>query len=391
MFQNRIDSIAFALAWALLIPGIAAFGQGEYKSDDSPTALEEEIRWLANRGRFDSASENAARQTSYSDVPATAPPLAPHQSLTLASRHHSEDMGRRNIFQHETVPGSAYYNPTTQPTPWDRMEAEGYAWNGAGENIAAGHSTALAAYVGWWKSTGHRKNMYDASLREIGTGYFSASGSQYTHYYTMDLGRSGSTHFLTDTVFEDRDGDGSYDQGEGVAGVRVTLKSAGADHASWDVSSSAGSFAIPIQAISDGGTVEVWLQNTTLKPVALDIPRTYSQFTPVDLAAGESRRFGSFTQPTGSLNVGFRNIIPSAAQPPAIPTLLISPAGTSVELRWPSEVGVLYQPQGSVDLVRWTNLNTGELAGTGSDLRILESGPAANRPFAYYRVAVRRP
>ena len=71
--------------------------------------------------------------------------------------------------------------------------------------------------------------------------------------------------------------------------------------------------------------------------------------------------------------------------------VLISPAGTSVELRWPSEVGVLYQPQGSVDLVRWTNLNTGELAGTGSDLRILESGPAANRPFAYYRVAVRRP
>ena len=29
------------------------------------------------------------------------------------------------------------------------MQAEGYSWNNAGENIAAGYSGAEATYVGW--------------------------------------------------------------------------------------------------------------------------------------------------------------------------------------------------------------------------------------------------
>src|SRR5262245_25124152 len=113
-----------------------ALGQTQYTKDGEPSGIEEEIRWRLNRGRFDSASENRARGTSYSDVPASSGPLAPNQSLTLAARHHSEDMARNNDFQHETVPGSAYYDPITQSQPWDRMEAEGYAWNQAAENIA---------------------------------------------------------------------------------------------------------------------------------------------------------------------------------------------------------------------------------------------------------------
>ncbi len=69
-----------------------ALGQTEYTKDGEPSGIEEEIRWRVNRGRFDSASENLARGTAYSDVPASSGPLAPNQSLTLAARHHSEDM-----------------------------------------------------------------------------------------------------------------------------------------------------------------------------------------------------------------------------------------------------------------------------------------------------------
>ena len=89
----------------------------QYTVDGIPTGLEEEIRWRVNRGRFDTASENQTRDTAYADVPASAGPLAPNQSLTLAARHHSEDMAKNNVFQHETVPGSAYYNSTSQPEP----------------------------------------------------------------------------------------------------------------------------------------------------------------------------------------------------------------------------------------------------------------------------------
>lgn len=383
--------VARFLAGVLLLGGTPAWGQGEYKADDAPTALEEEIRWLVNRGRFDSARENAARQTSYTDVPATAPPLAPHQALAVAARRHSEDMGRQNAFQHETVSGSAYYNPNTQPSPWDRMKAEGYNWTGASENIAAGYGSALAAYVGWWNSTGHRKNMYDPAMREIGNGHFAAAGSRYAHYYTMDLGRSGSSHFLTDTLFHDRDGDGSYDQGEGVAGVRLTLAAGGTEHGAYDVSSGVGSFAIPIQALPNGAPVDVWLHNTTQTPVSLTLPRDYARSTAIVLAGGESKIIGTFTQPQGVQNVGFRNLTPPADPPPIAPLLHITANGPDIELRWPSEPGVLYQPQISLDLVRWTDTNDPELPGTGGELRVVHPGPTAARPSASFRVLLRRP
>src|SRR5947207_1839072 len=176
----------------VLIFGLAAFAavrsaqaQSQYTGDGTPTGLEEEIRWRANRGRFDSASENLTRGTAYTDVAASSGPLAPNQDITMAARHQSEDMAKVNLFQHATVPGSLYYNPTNQPNPWDRMVAEGYSWNSAGENIAAGYSGAEAVYVGWWNSSGHRANMYNGALREIGNGYYNWSTSTYKSYYTM--------------------------------------------------------------------------------------------------------------------------------------------------------------------------------------------------------------
>src|SRR5262245_3826196 len=129
-----------SLAAAILSVATPAIAQLQYTLDGTPTGLEEEIRWRVNRGRFDSASENITRGTAYTDVPASSGPLAPNQEITQAARHQSEDMAKANLFQHATVPGSLFYNPVTQPNPWDRMVAEGYSWNNAGENIAAGYS-----------------------------------------------------------------------------------------------------------------------------------------------------------------------------------------------------------------------------------------------------------
>src|SRR5690349_10924327 len=84
--------------------------QTEYTLDGVPTAEEEEIRWLLNRARFNGAAENALRGTSY-NVPASSGPLAPHNALTLASRHHSEDLAKHDSLpDHNTVPGSLYYD-----------------------------------------------------------------------------------------------------------------------------------------------------------------------------------------------------------------------------------------------------------------------------------------
>jgi hypothetical protein len=361
----------------------------QYTADGTPTGLEEEIRWRANRGRFDTASENQTRGTAYADVPASAGPLAPNHSITLAARHQSEDMAKKNLFQHQTVPGSAYYNPTNQPNPWDRMQAEGYSWNYAGENIAAGYSGAEAAYVCWWNSTGHRQNIYNSTFREIGNGYYYWSSSTYRSYYTMDLGNSGSTCFFTDTLFLDANTNGLYDQTEGVSGVSITLLVGGVPHSYFDRSSSVGSFAIPIQTIASAASVQVVLSNTSTASVTLNIPRGYRNYTTVALPPGQCRVLGAFTKPSGAHNVGFRDV--TLALPPLVaPRLVLAASGTNMHLIWPSENSLQYSPQYTTNFLVWSNLTAGYLVGTGSNMTWLEpAAGAGNRRF--YRLLVRQP
>ena len=83
----------------------------QYTTDGAPTGLEEEIRWRVNRGRFDTVSENQSRGTTYSDVPASAGPLAPNQAITLAARHQSEDMATHNVFQTRHSPRQRLLQP----------------------------------------------------------------------------------------------------------------------------------------------------------------------------------------------------------------------------------------------------------------------------------------
>ena len=90
-FQHARNLLTLLL---LLIIHSSTLRAHQYTGDGIPSGLEEEIRWLLNRGRFDSAAENATQGTSYRDIPPNAAALAPNWKLTLAGRHHSEDMAR---------------------------------------------------------------------------------------------------------------------------------------------------------------------------------------------------------------------------------------------------------------------------------------------------------
>ena len=355
-----------------------------YTNAASPTGLEEEIRWSVNRGRFDSASENKTRNTTYTDVPASAGPLAPNQSLTLSARHQSEDMAKNNLFQHATVPGSAYYNPVTQPQPWDRMTAEGYSWNRAAENIAAGYADGKTTYLGWWNSVGHRENMYDPALREIGNGYYYWAASMYDRYYTMDLGSSGVTAFFTDTFFRDANGNGIYDSGEGLSGIAIRLAVGPLRQSTYAVSSATGSFAVPIQSIAAGALVSVVLSNTAATNITLTLPRNYFSFTNFILAAGQERIYGVFTQPASTSNVGLRSVTPS---PTSIvsPQLGIAKAGQGLTLNWVSQSGLRYQAQWSRDSRTWSNLTASPQTGTGGTLTFVDTTVTDRR---FYRLSI---
>ncbi len=363
----------------------SAEAQSQYTGDGTPTGLEEEIRWKLNRGRFDSVSENLTRGTAYADVPASSGPLAPNQGVTMAARHQSEDMAKANLFQHATVTNSLFYNPITQPNPWDRMSAEGYTWNSAGENIAAGYSGSEAVYVGWWNSAGHRVNMYNGGLREIGSGYYNWSSSTYKSYYTMDLGSSGNNCYFTDTIFHDANGNGIYEQTESVPGVAIRLLVGSAPSSYYDISSAVGSFAIPIQSIAAGATVQVVVSNTTSTTLTLSIPQDYWSFCTTSLAPGESRLYGTFVRPATTGNVGLRNVAPALVAP----VLTIVPAGTSILLGWSSALGLEYQPQWTTDFVSWNALTNSFVPGTGSNLTYLDSATSPGARF--YRLFIRKP
>jgi len=91
------------------------------------------------------------------------PPFKRLDLLHNSSDSHSEAMGISNFFAH--------CNLSTGSTPGTRMQAAGYEYNSAAENIAAGYSSPSAVMAGWMSSSGHRANILSTSRRELGVGY----------------------------------------------------------------------------------------------------------------------------------------------------------------------------------------------------------------------------
>ena len=107
-------------------------------------------------------------------------PLALGQSAGAAADHHSVDMATNNYFSHTLADGTDWYT---------NMLNHGYPSNsGAGENIAAGQSTALAVFEAWRNSPGHNTNMLSPSWVVVGVGFASNAGAGFPYYWTTDFG-----------------------------------------------------------------------------------------------------------------------------------------------------------------------------------------------------------
>ena len=105
--------------------------------------------------------------------------------LTTAARAHSDEMIARSYFAHTSADGSAFST---------RLSGFGYTpFSALAENIAWGSGTAGTPdqiFTGWMNSAGHRQNIQNGSLRQIGIGvstgtYQSFSGAR---MYTVDFG-----------------------------------------------------------------------------------------------------------------------------------------------------------------------------------------------------------
>lgn len=112
---------------------------------------------------------------------APAPAVAWNALLTQAADGHSQDMAARNYFDHTSPDGRTFSQ---------RIDATGYAWSTAGENIAAGYSSIDAVMDGWIQSPGHCANLMNQNFTEIGVACVpGTSSTTYSNYWTMDLAR----------------------------------------------------------------------------------------------------------------------------------------------------------------------------------------------------------
>ena len=101
--------------------------------------------------------------------------------LTQAADAHSQDMAAQNYFDHTSRDGRTFSQ---------RIDATGYAWSTAGENIAAGYASVDAVMDGWTQSPGHCANLMNPNFSEIGVACVpGTSGTTYNHDWTMDLAR----------------------------------------------------------------------------------------------------------------------------------------------------------------------------------------------------------
>lgn len=92
-------------------------------------------------------------------------PLTINASLSNAAQAKAADMAARNYWSHVTPDGKA---------PWFFVDAAGYSYKKAGENLAYGFASSNETVSGWMNSSSHRENLLDTAFTEVGFGFIDA-------------------------------------------------------------------------------------------------------------------------------------------------------------------------------------------------------------------------
>ena len=112
------------------------------------------------------------------------PAIPEHIRLSRAARIHARDMAQNGFVSHQGSDGSGFE---------ERVSRTSYAWTLVAENVAAGQPTVQEVIRGWMKSPGHKENILNEKISEIGAGHVSVPntgvGGNYTHFWVVVFGR----------------------------------------------------------------------------------------------------------------------------------------------------------------------------------------------------------
>lgn len=134
----------------------------------------------AAEGASSNIANSLVQLTNAERSSAGVPALRADSRLMQAAQLHAEQMARLGRLEH-VLSGAQY------PRPEDRLAAAGYQWSAYAENIAMGQSSAAAAMDSWMRSSGHRANILNRGVTEIGIGFARDSGGR--PYYVQVFGK----------------------------------------------------------------------------------------------------------------------------------------------------------------------------------------------------------
>ena len=183
----------------------------------APTALEQYLVELVNAERAERGLQ----------------PLAYDSKLDNAAAGHTAWMMNTGGFSHTGAGGSSAHK---------RVAAAGYDFVGGGgsaENIAWASLRGAEGlqddvelmHQSWMNSSGHRANILNGQMSEIGVGLAAGAYSRFSYgdslIGTQNFANArGDNPFVTGVVIDDRDIDRFYDVGEGLGGITVTARAA---------------------------------------------------------------------------------------------------------------------------------------------------------------------
>jgi len=178
------SAVAALLVWACsaqpapqLPPAEPVRGQAparqDYRTSCGIAGLREATLRRVNAAR--AAARSCGRQRMQ-----PAPPLAWNDALFSAAARHSQDMARRDYFDHASPEGQRV---------GPRVAAEGYRWRSLGENIGGGDRSVETVIRGWMDSPGHCANIMNAEFTEVGLACVERNGSTWGTYWTLVLAR----------------------------------------------------------------------------------------------------------------------------------------------------------------------------------------------------------
>ncbi|MCG3133179.1 MAG: hypothetical protein HMLKMBBP_00290 [Planctomycetes bacterium] len=203
---------------------------------------------------------------------APQPPFAFNANLLAAARAHSELMKERDTQSHQV---------SGEPALGARITSAGYVWSSIGESVFSYADNMLDGHAGfavdWGQAVpmgdtrpalGHRDSLMNFSgtrpFVEAGVGVV-ADTSPATdvgpRLLTIDFAvPAAANRFVTGICWQDQDGDGFYDPGEGIPGARIESPQS----SFYTESSASGGYALPFP--SNAGAITVTVSGTDGQP-----------------------------------------------------------------------------------------------------------------------------